>query len=125
MKLTSITWGSDVPLLAEACAKLGIALSAWTPRDLEDGEKRDRCTQMLGDADVILLRPTNDWIWDEIIERLDQDIPIISFGYDPSFWQLSNVPLKITAAVNAYHVYGGSENIENMLKYIGNEVLGM
>ena len=36
MKLTSITWGSDVPLLAEACAKLGIALSAWTPRDLED-----------------------------------------------------------------------------------------
>ncbi|MCD6206538.1 MAG: cobaltochelatase subunit CobN [Methanosarcinales archaeon] len=125
MKLTSITWGSDVPLLAEACAKLGIALSAWTPRDLEDEEKRDRCTQMLGDADVILLRPTNDWIWDEIIERLDQDIPIISFGYDPSFWQLSNVPLKITAAVNAYHVYGGSENIENMLKYIGNEVLGM
>ncbi len=125
MKLTSITWGSDVPLLAEACAKLGIALSAWTPRDLEDGEKRDRCTQMLGDADVILLRPTNDWIWDEIIERLDQDIPIISFGYDPSFWQLSNVPLKITAAVNAYHVYGGSENIENMLRYIGKEVMGM
>ncbi len=86
MKLTSITWGSDVPLLAEACAKLGIALSAWTPRDLEDEEKRERCTQMLGDADVVLLRPTNDAVWDEIIERLDQGTPIISFGYDPSFW---------------------------------------
>ena len=141
MKLTSITWGSDVPLLAEACAKLGIVLSAWTPRDFEDEKKRERCdaitktsspridakgiAQMLGDADVILLRPTNDRIWDEIIEKLDQDIPIISFGYDPSFWQLSNVPLTITAAVNAYHVYGGSENIENMLRYIGKEVLGM
>jgi len=36
MKITSITWGSDIALLAEACAKLGIVLSAWIPRDLEE-----------------------------------------------------------------------------------------
>jgi hypothetical protein len=35
MKITSITWGSDVALLAEACAKLGIALNVWTPHDRE------------------------------------------------------------------------------------------
>ena len=125
MKIVSITWSSDVSLLADACAELDIALNAWSVHDLKDEAERERCTESFRHADVILLHPTNEGVWDDIIEKLSDGTPIISFGYDPSFWQLSNVPLEITATVNAYHVYGGLENTKNMLKYIGKEILGM
>ena len=126
MKITSVTWGSDISLLADACNELGMELNAWSTYDIEDDSKRERCTQSFRDADVIILRPTSDAVWDEIIEELNKaDIPIISFGHDPSYWELSNVPLEVVATVNAYHIYGGSENITNMLRYIGFEVLGL
>ena len=125
VKIISATWGSDIPLLARACNELGIELDAWSTYELEDDSKRERCIQSFEAADVVLLRPTTDAYWDEIIEELNRlDVPIISFGHDPSYWELSNVPLKVVATVNAYHIYGGQENIANMLRYIGFEVLG-
>ncbi|HJH31514.1 MAG TPA: cobaltochelatase subunit CobN [Methanosarcinaceae archaeon] len=124
MKITSITWGSDILLFAEACNELGMDLHAWSTQDIEDDSKREDCIRSFKDADVIILRPSNNGVWDEIIGELNSDIPIISFGYDSTFWEISNVPLKIVATVNAYHAYGGLSNITNMLKYIGKEVLG-
>ena len=126
MKITSVTWGSDISLLVDACNRLGIELSAWSTHDLEDDSRRESCTQSFRDADVILLRPTDDGVWDPVIEELGSvDAPIISFGHDPSHWQLSTVPLKIVATVNAYHLYGREENITNMLRYIAKEVLDL
>ncbi|WP_305063914.1 cobaltochelatase subunit CobN [Methanococcoides sp.] len=124
MKITSVTWSSDIPLFAQACNELDIELHAWSIQDIEDDSKREECISSFKHTDVILLRPSNNGVWDEIIEELNSDIPIISFGYDSTFWEISNVPLKIVATVNAYHVYGGLENTTNMLKYIGKEVLG-
>ena len=123
MKIVSVTWSSDISLLAEACDELGMELQAWSIQDLEDDSKRKSCISSFKHADVILLRPSDSGVWDELIEGLNSDIPIVSFGYDSTFWEISNVPLKIVATVNAYHVYGGQENITNMLKYIGKEVL--
>ncbi len=125
MKITSITWGSDISLLAEACNELDVELHAWSAHDLEDDAKLESCISSFKHADLILLRPTSDAVWDEVVEGLNEDIPVISFGRDSSYWSISNVSLKIVATVNAYHVYGGSENIKNMLKYIGKEVLGI
>ncbi len=125
MKITSITWGSDISLLAEACNELDVELHAWSAHDLEDDAKLESCISSFKHADLILLRPTSDAVWDEVIEGLNEDVPVISFGRDSSYWSISNVSLKIVATVNAYHVYGGSENIKNMLKYIGKEVLGI
>ncbi len=125
MKITSITWGSDISLLAEACNELDVELHAWSAHDLEDDAKLENCISSFKHADLILLRPTSDVVWDEVVEGLNEDVPVISFGRDSSYWSISNVSLKIVATVNAYHVYGGSENIKNMLKYIGKEVLGL
>ncbi|NMG82665.1 MAG: iron chelate uptake ABC transporter family permease subunit [Methanosarcinales archaeon] len=50
MRITSVTWGSDISLLVEACAKLGIALSAWTPCDLEDKWNAD--SHELGSTEI-------------------------------------------------------------------------
>ncbi len=123
MKITAVMWGSDMPLLIEASKELGIELSAWSTHDVEDDAKREDCIKSFEQADVILLHPSNEEFWDELIERLNKDVPTISFGHDSSFWQLSNVPLEVVATVNAYHVYGGLENTKNMLHYIGKEVL--
>ncbi|MGP8320342.1 MAG: cobaltochelatase subunit CobN, partial [Methanosarcinaceae archaeon] len=123
MKIVSVTWGSDILLFAEACNELGIELHAWSTQDIEDDLIREDCISSFNDADVIILRPSNNGVWDEIIGELNNDIPIISFGYDSSFWEVSNVSLKIVATINAYHTYGGLANITNMLKYIGKKVL--
>jgi len=124
MKVVSVTWGSDIPLFVEACNELGMELHAWSTQDLEDDSKREDCINYFKHADVIILRPSDSGVWDELIEGLNSDIPTISFGYDSTFWEVSNVKLKIVATVNAYHVYGGLPNTTNMLKYIGKEVLG-
>ncbi|MDI6859198.1 MAG: cobaltochelatase subunit CobN [Methanocellales archaeon] len=125
MKITSITWGSDIPLLVEASKELNIELNAWSTHDLEDEKKKVACIKSLESPDIILLRPINGEVWDEIEESLNENIPIISLGSDMSFWSLSNISAEVVATVNAYYVIGGAENIKNMLKYIGKEVLGM
>jgi cobaltochelatase CobN len=125
MKVTSMLWGSDIPLLAEAGKALGIELYAWSARDLEGEEKRRACINSFERADVILLRLTTDRDWDEFIEKLNKKVPIVPLGRNSLFHSLSNVSPGIVAAVNAYHAYGGAENIKNMLRYIGNEVLGL
>ena len=125
MKITSVTWGSDISLLADACNELDMELHAWSAHDLEDDAKLESCISSFEHADLILLRPTSDAVWDEVVEGLNGDVPVVSFGHDPSYYSLSNVSLKVVATVNAYHVYGGQENIKNMLKYLGKEVLGI
>ena len=114
MKITSATWGSDIPLLAQACNDLGIELDAWSTYELEDDSKREQCTQSFETADVVLLRPTTDAYWDEIIEELNRlDVPVVSLGHDPSYWELSNVTLKVVATVNAYHLWRAGEYNEH------------
>jgi len=125
MKVTAITRGSDMPLLIEASKELGIELNAWSTYDVEDDAKREDGIKSFEHADVILLHPSTEEFWDGIIESLNKEVPTISFGHDTTFWSLSNVPLKVVATVNAYHVYGGAENIKNMLRYLGKEVLDL
>ena len=130
MKITSITWTSDVSLLAEASEGLGMDLSAWSSYDLKEDEKLKSCIASFEEADLILLRMSTDPAWDEVVTALERvrregSVPIISFGRDPSTWAVSNVSLEVVATANAYHVYGGSENVANMLRYIGREVLGL
>jgi len=125
MKVTAVTWGSDMALLVNACKELGIELNVWSTHDVEDEEKRKECIKSFAQADIVLLHPSNEEYWDEIIGGLNKGVPTIPFGHDSSFWSLSNVSLEVVATVNAYHVYGGAENITNMLRYIGKEVLGL
>ena len=125
MQITSITWESDISVLAEVCKELGIELLAWSARDLEDEKKRKACISSFKQADVILLRLTTDRLWDDFIEKLNKNAPVIHLGRNAFFPPPSNVSVAIVSTVNAYHTYGGAENIRNMLRYIGKEVLGL
>ncbi|MFZ2070999.1 MAG: cobaltochelatase subunit CobN [Halobacteriota archaeon] len=125
MKITAVTWGSDMGLLINACKELGIELNVWSTHDVEEAEKRKACIKSFEHADLILLHPSNERYWEELIERMNRAVPTVSFGHDTTFWSLSNVPLEVVATVNAYQVYAGAENIKNMLRYLGKEVLGL
>jgi len=128
-----VVWGSDKALLVNACKELGVELSVRTTHEVEEAKKRKECLKSFEQADLILLHPSTDAYWDEIAERLNERqkkekekaVPTVSFGHDSSFWSFSSVSLKVVATVNAYYIYGGAENIENMLKYLGKEVLGL
>jgi len=125
MKAVSITWASDVALLVEAAGKIDLDLVAWSALDLEDPERQTKCLASLDGADLILLHPTHEFEWDEILNGAEENIPVVVFGRDPSFWDLSSVPLSIVSRASEYHIRGGAKNIENLLRYIGHEVLGL
>ncbi|HOT02877.1 MAG TPA: cobaltochelatase subunit CobN [Methanolinea sp.] len=123
MRLTAIVWGSEIPMLTTAADEQGVSLRVHPTYRMRDPAYLDSCIRELGDADVILLHPTNDAYWDTLIPELPPGVPVISFGYDQSFWTLSTVPLPVTATVNAYFVYGGADNMRNLLQFIRGKVL--
>jgi cobaltochelatase CobN len=124
MNLVSITWGSELPLLLQAARDLGLILEAWSYTQLEDAAELERCLASLKNARMILIHPSADPCWDEIMPSLDPGIPVISFSRDPSQWASSSVPPEVTVMANRYVLFGGPENFKNMLRYACNEVLG-
>ncbi|OPX69413.1 MAG: cobaltochelatase subunit CobN [Methanoregulaceae archaeon PtaB.Bin056] len=125
MRLTAIVWGSEIPMLVTAAAETGVSLRAHPTYRMRDPAYLDSCIRELGDSDIILLHPTNDAYWDTLIPALPPGVPVISFGHDQSFWTLSTVPLPVTATVNAYFIYGGSDNMRNLVRFIQGRVLSL
>jgi len=124
MKLVSITWSSELPLLLQGARELSIDLEAWSYTQLDDPIQMERCLESLKSAQMILIHPSNDPCWDEIIPTLGPGTPVISFGRDPSLWTAANVPIELTFTVNRYVLFGGLKNFKNMLKYACNQALG-
>ena len=75
--------------------------------------------------DVVLAHPSSDPVWNEILGGLAEGIPVIAFGYTDTWWSASTVPLSVVSTVNAYFLYGGAENIQNLVRYVQAEVVGM
>ncbi|MBN1193811.1 MAG: cobaltochelatase subunit CobN [Methanomicrobiaceae archaeon] len=124
MKVTAIVWGSELPMLTAAARKSGVSLTAWATFRLKDPEMLQSAIESLPESDVIILHPTADAYWDTLIPRLRGRAPVISFGHDQSFWELSTVALQVTATVNAYFTCGGPENMDNLFSYLRSQVLG-
>ncbi|MCK9564441.1 MAG: cobaltochelatase subunit CobN [Methanothrix sp.] len=124
MRINAIVWASDVAPLLKASRDLGFDLMAWSTSDLNNHDNLAACLKLLNDADLLLIHPSHDGFWDEIMENIDKDKLLISVGSNPSHWSTSTVPLEKVAMVNRYVLFGGPENIKNMLKYISREVLG-
>jgi cobaltochelatase CobN len=123
MRLRALVWASDKALLLEAARDLSFDLQTWAISELDE-ENLEECRESLQDGDVILLHPSQDPLFDRVLEGLKKGIPFISFGFDPTLWSYSSVPARIVSAVNAYVTYGGRENIKNMLLYLEKELLG-
>ena len=125
MLIASVTWSSELPLLLEGAKEVGLDLEAWSSSQLIGPEEIEKCIESLNRAQLILLHPSSDACWDEIIAALNPQTPVISFGRDPSHWSLSTVPLEVTTTVNKYVLFGGPENYKNMLKYACRQALAL
>ena len=126
MKMTIVAWGSELLQFSDAAREAGIDLSAWQVHELaDDAEKRERCIESCNDSDIVLVHPSHDPVWDEILGGLAEGVPVIAFGYTDASWSASTVPLAVVSTVSAYFLYGGPENIKNLVRYVQAEVAGM
>ncbi|MFZ2472851.1 MAG: cobaltochelatase subunit CobN [Methanothrix sp.] len=125
MKIMTITWSSELTLLLQGAKEVGLDIEAWSASQFADPQDLEKCLESLKNAQIILLHPSSDACWDEIIPALNSKSIVIAFGRDPSHWALSTVSLEITTTVNRYILFGGPNNYKNMLKYICNKALGI
>ncbi|MGC9436235.1 MAG: cobaltochelatase subunit CobN [Methanomicrobiales archaeon] len=122
--IVTAAWGSDLRLMSQAAQELGFSFSAWTVHDLRtDDSTRDSFLAACRGADIVLLHPSHDAFWDEVMPEIPGDIPIATFGYGQGHWAGATVPLRIVSRVSLYALYGGYANLRNMLAYLAAEVL--
>ncbi|MDO8841665.1 cobaltochelatase subunit CobN [Methanocalculus sp.] len=124
MKIAAIVWGSDATLLSKAAEAESVGCAITRTHKINDPDALSRFYLDQKDADIILLHPSQHSVWDDLIPSIRSDIPIISFGYDQAFWRLSNVPIKLVAAVSAYATHGGEENYRRMIRLLSAVVAG-
>jgi cobaltochelatase CobN len=129
MKITAIMWNSYVRMLLQASQKLGFELTAYSTSTLDDDpDKLDEVLKSCEQSDVILLYHTANFFWEELEQRLEYikgKVPIICLGHDPSHWVFSTVNPGIVANCYNYITFNGEENLVNLLRYIGKEVVGL
>ena len=100
MRLRALTWASDKALLLEAARDLSFDLQAWAISELDD-ENLQGCLESLQEGDVILLHPSQDPLFDRVLESLKKGIPVVSFGFDPALWSYSSVPAALCSSKGA------------------------
>lgn len=126
VKISVISWGSEISVIRHAAKKLDFELSDWNVYDLKENESLvSECINSFSDSDFVLIHPSHDSYWDEIIDGFPKEMPVVSYGFSDMFWSASTVPLSVVSAVSAYFLYGGLENICNMLAFCASKILGL
>lgn len=122
--IVTVAWGSDLMLMSRAARELGFVLSAWTVHELRDSEEKQQAfLDACRNTDLVLLHPSHDAFWDEVMPGIPGDVPIATFGYAQSVWAGATVPLRVISRISLYALYGGYKNLMNMLAYLAAEVL--
>jgi len=128
MKIGSIMWNSHISVLIRAGKGIDdLELIAYSSRDLEnDPLVIDEALEKMADVDLLLFYRSTEGFWERIEEKLKkigEKIPIVCVGHDPSYWMLSTVSPKIVADCYRYITMGGEDNFQQMILYLGNQVL--
>ncbi|QDR79084.1 Aerobic cobaltochelatase subunit CobN [Sporomusa termitida] len=129
MKVGAIVLTSYMPAFLEAMGEIpGLELKMCGTWDLEKRDFRQEfCQYLRQQADVLLLSPATDRIWDTIAEEIlhiVREKPTVAFGYEPGLAVYNTVRPEIALTVQRYLTFGGRENTKNALLYIEKEVLG-
>jgi cobaltochelatase CobN len=126
--ITAITWHSYATVMRKAGELLQdlLDLRVYSARSLDEGkEDMSSALEDMSASDLIFFyRSSGESIWDELevfIDKLEQ--PVVCNSHDPSFWPLSTVPLELVANCHNYMVYGGAENMAQMMRFLAAEVL--
>ncbi|PKM48064.1 MAG: cobalt chelatase [Firmicutes bacterium HGW-Firmicutes-8] len=130
MKICAIMWGNMLPTFSQASAELPwLDLQIRSMRDMGDRDSREEFLAMARmEADLLLQVPATGQAWDEIklhLPEIGLVVPVLSLGFDPSFWSYTTVNKDIAAKANRYLSIGGPENIKGLLCYLGGVVGGL
>lgn len=125
MKLTVIAWDIYASMIIQAVRHHDdISLSLFSSKNVESSpEEYERALESLFDADIVFLYRSGESFWDELelsLEKLYPNKPVICVSSNPSFWTLSNMPFETVSTCYDYLLYGGMENITNLLHYLKN-----
>ncbi|HWQ63193.1 MAG TPA: cobaltochelatase subunit CobN, partial [Methanospirillum sp.] len=118
MKISGIIWGGELPLLNQACEGQKIEHVFYTSTSVREEKRRREAIEDLKNSDLVLIHPSQDPVWDEIIPQIPADIPIVPFGYDQEGLTVATVSTRIVATASAYYVYGGAENLDSMIRFL-------
>ena len=122
MKIVSIMWDAYLPLMKKAANEANIDLSIHANRILESSpEICQKVADEFRTADLILLYKTTHRFWDEIddsVKHIREKVPVISVGYEASYWSLTSVSPKVAAEVYLYLVNSGEENFQRLMQYL-------
>ena len=122
MKLCTIMWSNYLPLLQKAAESLQIELTCFSTKQINlDADLVKDIIEGFKAADLILLWRTNDGFWENIwpeILAIGPRTPVVVVSGDPSYWTHSNVGMEIAGTVYRYILFGGQDNLANMLQYL-------
>ncbi|MDD1728811.1 MAG: cobaltochelatase subunit CobN, partial [Methanospirillum sp.] len=122
MKITGIVWGGELPLLKRVCDMQEIIYAFYTSTAVREEEELQKAIRDIKDADLILIHPSPDPVWDDIIPQIPTGIPVVPIGFDQEGMSISTVQTKVAATASAYYIYGGEMNIGEMVKYLRAEL---
>ena len=123
MKISGIIWGGELPLLTRACNSQGIEHAFITSTAARNLDTLNTYIAHLNTADLIIIHPSTDPFWDDVIPKIPEGIPVIPIGYDQEGLSASTVPVKVAATASAYYIYGGEKNLDHLIRYLRAEVL--
>ncbi|MDO9631696.1 MAG: cobaltochelatase subunit CobN, partial [Humidesulfovibrio sp.] len=130
MKIAALVWNSHAEALARAAETLPwLTLRLFPAKSLEDApERQELALREMESADCVFLYRSTEAFWEEIEPRLREigrTTPIVCLSYDPSLWGLSTARPELVQDAHRYMIYGGAQNVANMLKAFGREFGGM
>ncbi|HOW06187.1 hypothetical protein, partial [Methanospirillum hungatei] len=95
MKIVGIVWGGELPLLKKACESQQISYYLNTSIAVRDEQNFKSILSNLNDADLLIIHPSTDPFWDDVIPKIPEGIPVIPIGYDQEGLSASTVPVKV------------------------------
>jgi len=126
LRIVSITGGNLGRLLLKAAEETKTDFSFYQSSTLaENPEKIPQVITSMRTANLILIYLHSAAFWDEIkdqIHELGSTIPVLVVGNDPVYWTYSTVDLEIVKTCQKYMIYGGQENMTNLLCYLSHSI---
>ncbi len=117
--MLAVIWSSWIPLLREAASSLSVELAAYSTQDLGRYEVlRSVLEEELDRATIALFYRTSDPVWtqvDDVCRAYKERVPIVVVG---STDQRNVYDHEVAATVYRYLLFGGRENMLNLLKYL-------
>ncbi|AEH44457.1 Magnesium chelatase [Thermodesulfatator indicus DSM 15286] len=128
-KVVAAMWNSYIPPLLKAAQAEGLFnLKMWATRKLEDQDVLEAFLQECQEADLIVLYATSEGFWEELAKELKSlypEKPVIWSGFEAAWWGHSFKGAELGGTVYRYLLYGGEENLKNLVRYLAAQGLGL